>query len=58
MNTFLKFLANFFTASVAPAYDRYLAGSVDIYDLERRMRHVDAGRHPLHSIGACGVSTH
>ena len=56
MNTLLKFLANVFTTSVAPAYDRYLASSVDIYDLERRMRHADAGRHPLHSIGASGVS--
>ena len=56
MNTLFKILARLFTASVTPAHDRYLAGSVDIYDLERRMRLVDSGRHPLHSIGAAGIS--
>lgn len=62
MITFIKsiaMIAKFFSASVAPAQDRgsrYLSDSVDIYDLERRMRQVDSGRHNLHAIGAHGIS--
>lgn len=33
----------------------YLAESVDIYDLERRMRQVDSGRHNLYAIGSYGI---
>ena len=33
----------------------YLAESVDIYDLERRMRQLDSGRHNLYSIGSYGI---
>ena len=58
MNSLLKSISNLFTVSVAPAQDRddrYLAESVDIYDLERRMRQVDSGRHNLYAIGAYGI---
>ena len=47
-----------FTASANPAQDRddqYLAESSDIYDLERRMRQLDSGRHNLYAIGAYGI---
>ena len=47
-----------FTASANPAQDRddqYLAESSDIYDLERRMRQLDSGRHHLYAIGAYGI---
>ena len=56
MTTLLKFFAKLIPATVTPSHDRYLASSVDIYDLERRMRLIDSGRHPLHSIGAAGIS--
>jgi len=49
---------NLFTVSATPAQDRddrYLAESVDIYDLERRMRQVDSGKHNLYAMGAYGL---
>ena len=58
MNSLLKSLLNLFSASAAPAQDRderYLAESVDIYDLERRMKQADAGHHNLYAIGAYGI---
>jgi len=59
MNSLLQSLANLFTASAKPPAqdrdDRYLAESVDIYDLERRMRQVDSGQHNLYAIGAYGI---
>lgn len=58
MNSFLKSISNLFTVSVTPAQDRddrYLAESVDIYDLERRMRQVDSGQHNLYAVGAYGT---
>ena len=58
MNSFLKAISNLFTVSVTPAQDRddrYLAESVDIYDLERRMRQVDSGQHNLYAVGAYGI---
>ena len=58
MNALLKSLHNLFTISASPAQDRddqYLAESVDIYDLERRMRQVDSGRHTLYTIGSYGI---
>jgi hypothetical protein len=51
-------LKDLFTMSATPAQDRdekYLAESVDIYDLERRMREVDTGRHNLYAIGSYGI---
>ena len=58
MNSLFKSLTKLFTVSASPAQDRddrYLAESVDIYDLERRMREVDSGRHNLYAIGAYGI---
>ena len=58
MNSFLKSISNLFTVSVTPAQDRddrYLAESVDIYDLERRMRQVDSGQHNVYAVGAYGI---
>ena len=58
MNFLLKSLAKLFSASATAARDRddrYLAESVDIYDLERRMKQVDAGHHNLYAIGAYGI---
>ena len=51
-------IKNLFDVSATPAQDRddqYLAESSDIYDLERRMRQVDSGRHNLYAIGAYGI---
>jgi hypothetical protein len=59
MNSLLQSIANLFTASATPPAqerdDRYLAESVDIYDLERRMRQVDSGQHNLVAIGTYGI---
>jgi len=58
MHSLLKSLMNLFDFSATPAQDRddrYLAESVDIYDLERRMRQVDSGRHNLYAMGAYGL---
>ncbi|HZT56642.1 MAG TPA: DUF3563 family protein [Burkholderiaceae bacterium] len=51
-------IKNLFSVSANPAQDRddqYLAESSDIYDLERRMRQIDSGRHHLYAIGAYGL---
>lgn len=51
-------IKNLFSASASPAQDRddqYLAEAADIYDLERRMRQVDSGRHNLYAIGSYGI---
>ena len=53
MTALLKFLESLFarTKPRLDAHDAYLAGSVDIYDLERRMRTLDErGRNPLGGI--------
>jgi hypothetical protein len=58
MFALLASLKNLFHVSVSPAQDRddqYLAESTDIYDLERRMRQVDSGRHNLYAIGSYGI---
>ena len=58
MNALIQSIQNLFTATSHTAQDRddqYLAESVDIYDLERRMRQVDSGRHNLYAIGAYGI---
>ncbi len=58
MFSLLHSLRNLFDVSPKPAQDRdeqYLAESADIYDLERRMRQVDSGRHNLYAIGAYGI---
>ena len=58
MFSVLQSIKNLFDVSASPAQDRddqYLAESSDIYDLERRMRQVDSGRHNLYAIGAYGI---
>jgi hypothetical protein len=58
MSSLLESIKNLFSASASPAQDRddrYLAESADIYDLERRMRQVDSGRHNLYAIGSYGI---
>ena len=58
MNALFKSIQNLFAASSHTEQDRdeqYLAESADIYDLERRMRQVDSGRHNLYAIGSYGI---
>jgi Protein of unknown function (DUF3563) len=58
MFSLLQSLKSLFTVTASPAQDRddqYLADSTDIYDLERRMRQIDSGRHNLYAIGSYGV---
>ena len=58
MNALIQSIQNLFAANSHTEQDRddqYLAESVDIYDLERRMRQVDSGRHNLYAIGAYGI---
>ena len=58
MFSVLQSIKNLFNVSATPAQDRdeqYLAESADIYDLERRMRQIDSGRHNLYAIGSYGV---
>jgi len=58
MSSLIESIKNLFNASASPAQDRddqYLAESADIYDLERRMRQVDSGRHNLYAIGSYGI---
>ena len=59
MTALLKFLESLFarTKPRLDAHDAYLADSVDIYDLERRMRTLDErGRNPLGGV-ALGLYT-
>jgi hypothetical protein len=58
MSSLIESIKNLFSVSASPAQDRddqYLAESADIYDLERRMRQVDSGRHNLYAIGSYGI---
>ena len=58
MSSLMQSIKDLFSASASPAQDRddqYLAESADIYDLERRMRQVDSGRHNLYAIGSYGI---
>jgi hypothetical protein len=58
MFSLIQSIKSLFNASASPAQDRddqYLAESADIYDLERRMRQVDSGRHNLYAIGSYGI---
>ena len=57
MNALMNSLKTLFSAT-APEQNRdeqYLAEAADIYDLERRMRQVDSGRHNLYAIGSYGI---
>ena len=58
MFSLIKSIKDLFNVSASPAQDRddqYLAEASDIYDLERRMRQVDSGRHNLYAIGSYGI---
>ena len=58
MTSLLKLIQNLFTASASTEQgrdDKYLAESADIYDLERRMRQIDSGRHNLYAVGTYGI---
>ena len=58
MSSLFESIKSLFNVSASPAQDRddqYLAESADIYDLERRMRQVDSGRHNLYAIGSYGI---
>ena len=58
MSSLFESIKNLFNVSASPAQDRddqYLAESADIYDLERRMRQIDSGRHNLYAIGSYGI---
>jgi Protein of unknown function (DUF3563) len=58
MSSVFQSIRNLFQVSASPEQDRddqYLADSADIYDLERRMRQLDSGRHNLYAIGAYGI---
>ena len=58
MFSILKSIKSLFSLSASIEQDRderYLAESADIYDLERRMRQIDSGRHNLYAIGSYGI---
>ena len=58
MTSLLKTLTGLFTMSPPEAQDRnadYLGQATDLYDLERRMRQIDSGRHNLYAIGNYGI---
>ena len=58
MIALLKSLTHIFSLSPTTPQDRdaqYLAQSTDLYDLERRMRQIDSGRHNLYAIGNYGI---
>ena len=58
MTAFFKSLTGFFTMSPPEPQDRdadYLEQATDLYDLERRMRQIDSGRHNLYAIGNYGI---
>ena len=58
MFSILKSIKSLFSLSASVEQDRverYLAESADIYDLERRMRQIDSGRHNLYAIGSYGI---
>jgi hypothetical protein len=58
MFSLLMLLKSLFQRSATAPQDRdeqYLAEAVDIYDLERRIRQVDSGRHNVYAIGDYGV---
>jgi hypothetical protein len=58
MNALLSSIKNLFSITATPEQDRddqYLAEASDIYDLERRMRQLDSGRHNLYAIGSYGI---
>ena len=58
MFSVIQSIKNLFNVSANPAQDRddqYLAQSADIYDLERRMRQIEAGQRALTNSGPYGI---
>ena len=58
MNSLFKTLTGIFSMSsseTSDADERYLADATDIYDLERRMRQLEAGNRALYTSGPCGI---
>ena len=58
MNALIKTLTGIFSLSTTEARnqdDQYLAESTDIYDLERRMRQIEAGQRALTNSGPYGI---
>lgn len=58
MNALIKTLTGIFSLSTADTQDQddqYLAESTDIYDLERRMRQIEAGQRALTNSGPYGI---
>ena len=58
MSSFFSSLASLFHFSPASTQERdekYLAESADIYDLERRMRHLEAGTANLRATGPYAI---
>lgn len=58
MNSLFKTLTGIFNTSspeTSEADERYLADSTDIYDLERRMRQLEAGSRSLYTSGPYGI---
>ena len=58
MNSLFKALTGIFNLSSSRTPDqdeRYLADAVDIYDLERRMRQIEAGNRALFTSGPYGI---
>ena len=58
MTSLFQSLTRIFSMSPPDPQDRdaeYLEQSTDLYDLERRMRQIDSGRHNLYAIGSYGI---
>ena len=58
MNALIKTLTGIFSLSSMAQQnqdDEYLADSTDIYDLERRMRQIEAGTRALTNSGPYGI---
>ena len=58
MLSLIKSLSSLFTPSLADTQQRdekYLSESVDMQDLEVRMRHLDGGHRSIYRTGPCGV---
>jgi hypothetical protein len=58
MNALIKTLSGIFSQSSTDTQDQddqYLAESTDIYDLERRMRQIEAGQRALTNSGPYGI---
>jgi hypothetical protein len=58
MFSLIKSLSMLFVPSLAGVQERdekYLSEAVDMYDLETRMRHLDAGHRSIYRTGPYGI---